>query len=56
MRVRRRRGIGGTESSKINGLAENKFSEDFFGFFFGYFFEDDYVGRVGRREFFRKTY
>uniref|UniRef100_A0A3Q2LNC3 Sad1 and UNC84 domain containing 2 n=1 Tax=Equus caballus TaxID=9796 RepID=A0A3Q2LNC3_HORSE len=44
LRVRRRRGTGGTESSKINGLAENKLSEDFFGSSSGYSSEDDYAG------------
>ncbi|XP_057596638.1 SUN domain-containing protein 2 isoform X2 [Hippopotamus amphibius kiboko] len=44
MRVRRRRGTGGTESSKINGLPENKLSEDFLGSSSGYSSEDDYVG------------
>uniref|UniRef100_F6TPB5 Sad1 and UNC84 domain containing 2 n=1 Tax=Equus caballus TaxID=9796 RepID=F6TPB5_HORSE len=46
LRVRRRRGTGGTESSKINGLAENKLSEDFFGSSSGYSSEDDYAGRL----------
>ncbi|KAM5332615.1 SUN domain-containing protein 2 isoform 1-T2 [Glossophaga mutica] len=44
LRVRRRRGTGGTESSKINGLAETKLSEDFLGSSSGYSSEDDYVG------------
>ncbi|XP_004437924.1 PREDICTED: SUN domain-containing protein 2 isoform X2 [Ceratotherium simum simum] len=44
LRVRRRRGTGGTESSKINGLAENKVSEDFLGSSSGYSSEDDYAG------------
>lgn len=56
LRVRRRRGTGGTESSKINGLAENKLSEDFFGSSSGYSSEDDYAGRAGRRELLRKTH
>lgn len=43
--MRRRRGTGGTESSKINGLAETKLSEDFLGSSSGYSSEDDYVGR-----------
>ncbi|KAK2496219.1 hypothetical protein MC885_012918 [Smutsia gigantea] len=45
-RVRRRRGTGGTESGKINGLPENKISEDFLGSSSGYSSEDDYVGRL----------
>uniref|UniRef100_A0A8D1NVV1 Sad1 and UNC84 domain containing 2 n=1 Tax=Sus scrofa TaxID=9823 RepID=A0A8D1NVV1_PIG len=44
LRVRRRRGTGGSESSKINGLAEGKASEDFLGSSSGYSSEDDYVG------------
>ncbi|XP_036720522.1 SUN domain-containing protein 2 isoform X2 [Balaenoptera musculus] len=44
LRVRRRRGTGGTESSKVNGLPENKLSEDFLGSSSGYSSEDDYVG------------
>lgn len=44
LRVRKRRGTGGTESSKINGLAETKLSEDFLGSSSGYSSEDDYVG------------
>lgn len=44
VRVRRRRGTGGSESSKINGLAETKLSEDFLGSSSGYSSEDDYVG------------
>lgn len=44
LRVRRRRGTGGTESSKINGLAETKLSEDFLGSSSGYSSEDDYAG------------
>lgn len=43
--MRKRRGTGGTESSKINGLAETKLSEDFLGSSSGYSSEDDYVGR-----------
>lgn len=43
--MRRRRGTGGSESSKINGLAEGKASEDFLGSSSGYSSEDDYVGR-----------
>lgn len=45
LRVRKRRGTGGSESSKINGLAETKLSEDFLGSSSGYSSEDDYVGR-----------
>lgn len=41
----RRRDTGGTESSKVNGLPENKLSEDFLGSSSGYSSEDDYVGR-----------
>ncbi|KAG8511177.1 SUN domain-containing protein 2 [Galemys pyrenaicus] len=44
LRVRRRRGTGGTESSKLNGLAENKVSEDFLGSSSGYSSEDDFTG------------
>lgn len=44
LRVRKRRGTGGTESSKINGLAETKLSEDFLGSSSGYSSEDDYLG------------
>ncbi|XP_065742839.1 SUN domain-containing protein 2 isoform X6 [Phocoena phocoena] len=40
----RRRDTGGTESSKVNGLPENKLSEDFLGSSSGYSSEDDYVG------------
>lgn len=43
--MRRRRGTGGTESSKVNGLVEAKLSEDFLGSSSGYSSEDDYVGR-----------
>lgn len=45
LRVRRRRGTGDTESSKINGLVGAKLSEDFPGSSSGYSSEDDYVGR-----------
>ncbi|EFB26740.1 hypothetical protein PANDA_002522, partial [Ailuropoda melanoleuca] len=45
LRGRRRRGTGGTESSKLNGLAENKSSEDFLGSSSGYSSEDDFAGR-----------
>ncbi|XP_012590577.1 PREDICTED: SUN domain-containing protein 2 [Condylura cristata] len=44
LRVRRRRGTGGTESSTLNGLPENKVSEDFLGSSSGYSSEDDYIG------------
>ncbi|XP_034499779.1 SUN domain-containing protein 2 isoform X2 [Ailuropoda melanoleuca] len=44
LRGRRRRGTGGTESSKLNGLAENKSSEDFLGSSSGYSSEDDFAG------------
>ncbi|XP_038535769.1 SUN domain-containing protein 2 isoform X1 [Canis lupus baileyi] len=44
LRVRRRRGTGGTESSKLNGLAEDKSSEDFLGSSSGYSSEDDFAG------------
>ncbi|XP_006890176.1 PREDICTED: SUN domain-containing protein 2 isoform X2 [Elephantulus edwardii] len=44
LRVRRRRGTGGTESSKVNGLGENKSSEDFLASSSGYSSEDDYIG------------
>ncbi|KAF0881513.1 SUN2 protein, partial [Crocuta crocuta] len=44
LRVRRRRGTGGTESSKLNGLSENKGSEEFLGSSSGYSSEDDYAG------------
>lgn len=46
LRGRRRRGTGGSESSKANGLTmENKASEDFFGSSSGYSSEDDLAGR-----------
>ncbi|KAF6121993.1 Sad1 and UNC84 domain containing 2 [Phyllostomus discolor] len=48
LQVRRRRGTGDTESSKINGLAETKLSEDFLGSSSGYSSEDDYAGRLFR--------
>ncbi|XP_034632313.1 SUN domain-containing protein 2 [Trachemys scripta elegans] len=41
---RRRRGTGGTESSKINGLAESK-TYDTYASSSGYSSEDDYAGR-----------
>ncbi|XP_006242109.1 SUN domain-containing protein 2 isoform X1 [Rattus norvegicus] len=45
LRGRRRRGTGGSESSKANGLTmENKASEDFFGSSSGYSSEDDLAG------------
>ena len=45
LRGRRRRGTGGSESSKANGLtAESKASEDFFGSSSGYSSEDDLAG------------
>ncbi|TFJ95364.1 16S rRNA maturation RNase YbeY [Platysternon megacephalum] len=43
---RRRRGTGGTESSKINGLAESK-TYDTYASSSGYSSEDDYAGRGG---------
>ncbi|XP_043357675.1 SUN domain-containing protein 2 isoform X2 [Dermochelys coriacea] len=42
--ARRRRGTGGTESSKINGLAESK-TYDTYASSSGYSSEDDYAGR-----------
>lgn len=46
LRGRRRRGTGGSESSRANGLtAESKVSEDFFGSSSGYSSEDDFAGR-----------
>ncbi|XP_074865261.1 SUN domain-containing protein 2 [Carettochelys insculpta] len=42
--TRRRRGTGGTESSKINGLAESK-TYDTYASSSGYSSEDDYAGR-----------
>lgn len=44
--ARRRRGTGGTESSKINGLAESK-TYDTYASSSGYSSEDDYAGRDG---------
>ncbi|EHB02208.1 unc-84-like protein B [Heterocephalus glaber] len=44
LRVRRRRGTGGTESSKANGLVESKATEDFLGSSSGYSSEDDFAG------------
>ncbi|XP_037369449.1 SUN domain-containing protein 2 [Talpa occidentalis] len=51
LRERRRRGTGGTESSKLNGLPESKVSEDFLGSSSGYSSEDDYMGysELGQR-------
>uniref|UniRef100_A0A8C5KMT8 Sad1 and UNC84 domain containing 2 n=1 Tax=Jaculus jaculus TaxID=51337 RepID=A0A8C5KMT8_JACJA len=47
LRVRRRRGTGGSESSKTNGLAaESKASEEVFGSSSGYSSEDDFAGRL----------
>uniref|UniRef100_A0A8C5KJL6 Sad1 and UNC84 domain containing 2 n=1 Tax=Jaculus jaculus TaxID=51337 RepID=A0A8C5KJL6_JACJA len=44
LRVRRRRGTGGSESSKTNGLAaESKASEEVFGSSSGYSSEDDFA-------------
>ncbi|EMP27016.1 SUN domain-containing protein 2 [Chelonia mydas] len=43
--ARRRRGTGGTESSKINGLAESK-TYDTYASSSGYSSEDDYAGRI----------
>ncbi|KAM5288185.1 SUN domain-containing protein 2 isoform 8-T8 [Ctenodactylus gundi] len=43
LRVRRRRGTGGTESSKANGLAESRATEDFLGSSSGYSSEDDFA-------------
>uniref|UniRef100_A0A7M4G3M9 Sad1 and UNC84 domain containing 2 n=1 Tax=Crocodylus porosus TaxID=8502 RepID=A0A7M4G3M9_CROPO len=43
--VRRRRGTGDTESSKINGLAETKIY-DTYASSSGYSSEDDYAGRI----------
>ncbi|XP_051817947.1 SUN domain-containing protein 2 isoform X2 [Antechinus flavipes] len=44
--VRRRRGTGGTESSKINGLTEGKVTYDTYGSSSGYSSEDDFTGRA----------
>ncbi|XP_058529331.1 SUN domain-containing protein 2 [Ochotona princeps] len=46
LRVRRRRGTGGTDSSKVNGLSEGAaaVSEDFLGSSSGYSSEDDFMG------------
>lgn len=45
LRVRRRRGTGGSESSRASGLVGRKATEDFLGSSSGYSSEDDYVGR-----------
>ncbi|XP_004447914.1 SUN domain-containing protein 2 [Dasypus novemcinctus] len=44
LRMRRRRGTGGSESSKVNGLTGRKACEDFLGSSSGYSSEDDYAG------------
>ncbi|NP_001381371.1 SUN domain-containing protein 2 isoform 9 [Homo sapiens] len=44
LRVRRRRGTGGSESSRASGLVGRKATEDFLGSSSGYSSEDDYVG------------
>ncbi|XP_068963846.1 SUN domain-containing protein 2-like [Petaurus breviceps papuanus] len=44
--VRRKRGTGGTESSKINGLGEGKVTYDIYGSSSGYSSEDDYAGHA----------
>nr|XP_054326564.1 SUN domain-containing protein 2 isoform X3 [Pongo pygmaeus]XP_054326565.1 SUN domain-containing protein 2 isoform X3 [Pongo pygmaeus] len=44
LRVRRRRGTGGSESSRASGLMGRKATEDFLGSSSGYSSEDDYVG------------
>uniref|UniRef100_A0A2I3G549 Sad1 and UNC84 domain containing 2 n=1 Tax=Nomascus leucogenys TaxID=61853 RepID=A0A2I3G549_NOMLE len=44
LRVRRRRGTGGSESSRASGLVGRKAAEDFLGSSSGYSSEDDYVG------------
>ncbi|XP_053438623.1 SUN domain-containing protein 2 isoform X2 [Nycticebus coucang] len=44
LRVRRRRGTGGSESSKVNGPPDGKVSEDFLGSSSGYSSEDDFMG------------
>ncbi|KAI2597860.1 Sad1 and UNC84 domain containing 2 [Homo sapiens] len=43
LRVRRRRGTGGSESSRASGLVGRKATEDFLGSSSGYSSEDDYV-------------
>uniref|UniRef100_A0A2K6TIA0 Sad1 and UNC84 domain containing 2 n=1 Tax=Saimiri boliviensis boliviensis TaxID=39432 RepID=A0A2K6TIA0_SAIBB len=44
LRVRKRRGTGGSESSRASGLVGVKATEDFLGSSSGYSSEDDYVG------------
>ncbi|KAL0625371.1 SUN domain-containing protein 2 [Plecturocebus cupreus] len=44
LRVRKRRGTGGSESSRASGLVGGKAAEDFLGSSSGYSSEDDYVG------------
>ncbi|XP_077805731.1 SUN domain-containing protein 2 isoform X2 [Macaca mulatta] len=44
LRVRRRRGTGGSESSRASGLVGRKAAEDFLGSSSGYSSEDDYMG------------
>ncbi|XP_031796885.1 SUN domain-containing protein 2 isoform X2 [Sarcophilus harrisii] len=44
--VRRRRGTGGSESSKINGLTEGKVTYDTYGSSSGYSSEDDFTGHA----------
>uniref|UniRef100_A0A8I5R991 Sad1 and UNC84 domain containing 2 n=1 Tax=Papio anubis TaxID=9555 RepID=A0A8I5R991_PAPAN len=43
LRVRRRRGTGGSESSRASGLVGRKAAEDFLGSSSGYSSEDDYM-------------
>ncbi|KAK2121611.1 hypothetical protein P7K49_002997 [Saguinus oedipus] len=43
LRVRKRRGTGGSESSRASGLVAGKATEDFLGSSSGYSSEDDYV-------------
>uniref|UniRef100_F7B1Y2 Sad1 and UNC84 domain containing 2 n=1 Tax=Callithrix jacchus TaxID=9483 RepID=F7B1Y2_CALJA len=43
LRVRKRRGTGGSESSRASGLVVGKAAEDFLGSSSGYSSEDDYV-------------
>ncbi|XP_028935021.1 SUN domain-containing protein 2 isoform X2 [Ornithorhynchus anatinus] len=49
--VRRRRDTGGTESSKINGLTENKVTYDTYGSSSGYSSEDDYAGHLDEDQY-----
>ncbi|XP_036615235.1 SUN domain-containing protein 2 isoform X2 [Trichosurus vulpecula] len=44
--VRRRRGTGDAESSKVNGLSEGKVTYDTYGSSSGYSSEDDYAGHA----------